>query len=646
MSHDCYQSARLTLDDGPDRTTALFELSAQPPQRVVDWSERAIQHSQLNVHTQSVHLYTALGQTLSASPVLCSTMSISLHSRHRHLPLLSICFFLLRLLLLIAWPNVAEAAVYSPQLPFPSTVCVDVDCGVTASARLDSLRSIATVPVKGWNSYDSWLWRVNETTVLAHIDFIADNLLQYGYYLVTIDYYWYTAKHIKATALVAQQPHGNYDISRRTSIRSLLQCSKASPTHSLYVCIDVCTCVCLLLRYLDLDESTTYMDECGRPQPDPRRFPSSKADQGFKHIATYAHQRGLLFGIHVMRGINEVAIEQNLTVCGTNSSTQDIYEPDMECNFSLENSKFYSVNLSHPAGQAFLDTLFAQYAEWGVDFIKQDCVLDGDWDYESILGAATGIDHSGRQMLLSLSGGGTDDLYHASVVAGLASMYRVTTDVWDRWLDSILPHFQTAHDLADYIGFPSGRYGWPSFSDLDMLPFGFISEEGTQSPPYHYSRLSPDERLTALTLWTMFRSPLIYGGDWTHNDSWSLDKLTNELALRITDSSINNRDILTSTTLAVWRADSASYSTDGISYASISNLADTPQRVEFAVALLRFPHQTGTSCHAVDVWAKTQVGVVEQVNVTLSAHASILWLLNDCTVAAVERPKVALVADR
>ena len=150
------------------------------------------------------------------------------------------------------------------------------------------------------------------------------------------------------------------------------------------------------------------------------------ADQGFKQLATYAHQRGLLFGIHVMRGINEIAIQQNVSVCGTNTSISEIYLEEMECNFSFQASKFYSVNLSHPAGQAFIDTLYAQYAEWGVDFIKQDCVLDGDWDYDSILAASTGIDHSGRPMLLSLSGGGTDDLYHASVVADLASMYRVT----------------------------------------------------------------------------------------------------------------------------------------------------------------------------------------------------------------------------
>jgi len=30
---------------------------------------------------------------------------------------------------------------------------------------------------------------------------------------------------------------------------------------------------------------------------------------------------------------------------------------------------------SHPGGQLFYDSLYGQYADWGVDFIKNDCVV-------------------------------------------------------------------------------------------------------------------------------------------------------------------------------------------------------------------------------------------------------------------------------
>ena len=118
-------------------------------------------------------------------------MSIALHSRRSQLLFTSS----LLLVLVCSCCVACAAAEYVPRVSFPSSVCVDVDCGVLASARAGSLQRIASVPLKGWNSYDSWLWRVNETTVLAHIDFIADNLLRYGYHLVTIDYYWYSARH-------------------------------------------------------------------------------------------------------------------------------------------------------------------------------------------------------------------------------------------------------------------------------------------------------------------------------------------------------------------------------------------------------------------------------------------------------------------
>jgi len=34
-----------------------------------------------------------------------------------------------------------------------------------------------------------------------------------------------------------------------------------------------------------------------------------------------------------------------------------------------------SVNLTHPAGQLFYDSLLEQYTDWGVDFLKNDCMF-------------------------------------------------------------------------------------------------------------------------------------------------------------------------------------------------------------------------------------------------------------------------------
>ena len=193
----------------------------------------------------------------------------------------------------------------------------DVDAGWTAEARLQRLQTFAAVPPKGWNSYDGWDWSVTEADVVANVDFMAANLTRFGYQLAVVDFYW----------------------------------------------------------YLDLDEVTVFCDDYGRVQPDPTRFPSSVGEQGFKKLAAYAHSKSLLFGIHIMRGISQAAVTQRLPVLGTNWTADEVYDANNSCFWQptgRPEQVFYSLNMSHPGGQAFYDSLFRQYAEWGVDFIKND----------------------------------------------------------------------------------------------------------------------------------------------------------------------------------------------------------------------------------------------------------------------------------
>ena len=458
------------------------------------------------------------------------------------------------------------------------SVCSDVDCGESLTTRNARLRrQSAAAPIRGWNSYDAFTWTVNETALVAHIDYVSTQLSSSGFSLIAVDYYW----------------------------------------------------------YISMDFSTTYIDSCSRVQPDPQRFPSSGKGDGFRSLAAYAHHRGLLFGIHVMRGINEQAISRKSPVClpsgePSNFTADEVFLPDWECNFSFENSRFYSVNLSHPGGQMYLDSLYKLYADWGVDFVKQDCVLDGDWDLQSILGSSRAIDRSGRHMLLSLSGGGSDDLYHSQQVANISYMYRVTGDVWDRWTDSVLSHFSTASQLVGFNPHSEGEWGIPSWADLDMLPFGFISEDGSSVGPFRYSNLTRDETVTAMTLWLMFRSPLIFGGDMRRMDNWTFSVLTNDEALAISDASTHNADVITSSSLAVWRADSQQYETDGISWVSISNLMDSQQRVELSVLNARAPYQQGSQCSVRDVWGREDVGFLSRLDVLLPAHGSVLYRLYSC----------------
>ena len=97
---------------------------------------------------------------------------------------------------------------------------------------------------RGWNSYDSFTWFVNETQFLANCQYMADNLLQYGYDTCVIDYLWYQ-----------QTTTGEW-----------------------------------------------LLDDYCRPRPDPGRWPSSRNGAGFRNVADAVHAMGLKFGIHIMRG--------------------------------------------------------------------------------------------------------------------------------------------------------------------------------------------------------------------------------------------------------------------------------------------------------------------------------------------------------
>ena len=79
-----------------------------------------------------------------------------------------------------------------------------------------------------------------------------------------------------------------------------------------------------------------------------------------------------------------------------------------------------------------------------------------------------------------------------------------------------------------------GLGGRPSFPDLDMLPLGFIAAPGdSHHVPTHNTSLTPSEQRTQMTLWSMARSPLFFGGDLNVLDDFTHALLTNAEVLRV-----------------------------------------------------------------------------------------------------------------
>ncbi len=284
-------------------------------------------------------------------------------------------------------------------------------------------------------------------------------------------------------------------------------------------------------------DAPLVMDEWGRLLPAPNRFPSAADGSGFKPLADYVHAKGLQLGIHLMRGIPRLAVERNLPVRGTAVHAADIADTSSTCAW---NPDMYGVDMTKPGAQAYYDSVFELIASWGVDFVKVDDIarpyLDNVPEIEAIRRA---IDRTGRPMVLSLSPGETA-LEAAEHVKRHANMWRISDDFWDSW-PALLAQFARLGNWAPHCG--PGH--WP---DADMLPLGVL-EMGRRT-----TRLSPEEQRTLMTLWSIARSPLIYGGDMTKTDPATLKLLTNPEVIAVDQHSRDNHPLFDREGLLAWVA--------------------------------------------------------------------------------------------
>ncbi len=374
----------------------------------------------------------------------------------------------------------------------------------------------ALTPPMGWNSWDCFGPTVVEDEVKANADYMAAKLADYGWEYVIVDIRWF----------VENDKAGGYN-----------------QTNPIYV-----------------------YDEYGRYTPALNRFPSAANGVGFKALADYVHQKGLKFGIHLMRGLPKVAAEKKLPVKGTNGITCDmIANNDSACTWLRDN---YKVDYTKPGAQEYYNSCFELYASWGVDYVKIDD-LSRPYHTAEIEMIRKAIDGCGRPIVLSLSPGETpiDKMEH---VKTHANMWRTVDDFWDNW-SQLNYQFQVCAKWAPYIA--PGT--WP---DADMLPLGKISIRGERGAE-RWTNFTTDEQYTMMNLWTIFKSPLMFGGDLPQNDEATDALLTNRDVLYMHHYSANNRQLSREDSRIIWAADDpangdkfvALFNTGGTGYVNTKN---------------------------------------------------------------------------
>ncbi|TVT98296.1 hypothetical protein EJB05_56428 [Eragrostis curvula] len=358
---------------------------------------------------------------------------------------------------------------------------------------------LAALPPRGWNSYDSFSWIVDENAYLQNAQIMAEKLLPYGYQYAVIDFLWYR-------------------------------------------------------KYVDGAYTDSYgfdnIDEWGRPFPDLQRFPSSKADRGFSQIASKVHQMGLKFGIHLMKGISKQAVDANTPILdiktgkayiedGRQWTARDIGLTHRTCAWMQKG--FMSVNTDIGAGRAFLRSLYRQYADWGIDFVKVDCIFGTDYSPKEIITISELLQELDRPIILSLSPGTEVTPALAENISEHVNMYRVTGDDWDSWKD-VSSHFDVSSSFATAKKIGATGLRGRSWPDLDMLPFGWLTDPSVNQGPHRKCNLTDDEQKTQMALWSMAKSPLMYGGDLRNLDKSTLSIITNPTLMKINHYSQNNME--------------------------------------------------------------------------------------------------------
>lgn len=433
---------------------------------------------------------------------------------------------------------------------------------------------VALTPPMGWNSWDCYGNSVNEEQLLGNARYMAEHLKEYGWEYVVCDIQW-------------SEPNAG----------------KESPFYVPFAWLT--------------------LDEYGRQLPAVERFPSAAGGKGFGPIAEEIHKLGLKFGIHIMRGVPRLAVHKHLPVKGTSVTCDKIASDN---SISRWNTDMYGIDASKEGAQAYYDSIFQLYASWGVDFVKVDDICntnaypDDPYSAEreiELIRAA--IDHCGRDMVLSLSPGPAviEKAWH---LRQNANMWRITDDFWDRW-DLLLNMFERCEVWERQVS-PGC---WP---DCDMLPLGSIrlhlkdwrGPEGPESTGT-WTKFKKPEQIAMMSLWCIFRSPLMMGGELRNNDEFTLSLLTNREILRMHRQGENAHQVYRNGKACVWQSRDWE---DGSTYAVLFNLSDEEGEVAVRFQELELSGQYQVR----DLWERRDLGTEsEGVCALLPPHGAAVYRL-------------------
>jgi alpha-galactosidase len=184
------------------------------------------------------------------------------------------------------------------------------------------------------------------------------------------------------------------------------------------------------------------------------------------------------------------------------------------------------------------------WAEWGFDLLKHDWCSYGSTMPDQPLAdlqkpyivMRQALDTVNRDIVYSLCQYGMGMVWEWGEQVG-GNFWRTTGDLTDVWSNMAAVGFRQA-----------GREKWSKpghWTDPDMLVIGKVG----WGPNIHDTRLTPNEQITHITLWTIQAAPLLIGADMAQFDKFTTDLMTNHEVLEV------NQDVLGHGGSRVWQRD-------------------------------------------------------------------------------------------
>lgn len=417
---------------------------------------------------------------------------------------------------------------------------------------------LAQTPPMGWNSYNCFGGNVTEAEVKANADYMAEYLKQYGWEYIVVDFLWYCDDQTSAKKFSNRRPN-------------------------------------------------QYIDEFGRLIPSAKLHPSSKGGKGLKPLGDYIHSKGLKFGLHIMRGIPRQAIAGNTPIRFSKAKAAEIANLADTCVWY---GGLAGVNMTKTGAQEYYNSLFELYAQWGVDYIKVDDI-SFPYHADEIEAVHKAIVNSGRPIVLSLSPGPAS-IGNPKHLRQNANLWRISGDFWDKW-DALKRQLELCRQWAPMVT----KGHWP---DADMLPLGKLNirTELKNGKP-RTTNFTHDEQYFLMTLWSIFRSPLMFGGNMPDNDEFTTSLITNEEIIRVNQHSTNNREISFKDGISIWSADDKE---NKAKYIALLNISDKAIDVTCTAEELGITDQSKVR----DLWKKSTVDQLGKgLVVTVPAHGAMLY---------------------